>query len=319
MRNAHAFALSLTAQSFVECGVALAAVILVSLGGIWYFLRVRQERPPIGTFNGRDIAILLTVIILLPFLYAVLPIWALTCFLALTFAAALSIGYRPVWGAAPVWIGIGLLIGANIWTSHTMMGSTIGWQLWWTELDIMVVLGAIAVANLYVPGGMRLQHVAWFGLALAIYDVCSTLVINVTAVLVEEFIGAPLDPTFGMRFGVSNFGIGIGDLLFYALFVVASYKAYGKVAARLAFGVMIVFGAAAPSLFPLLHNLIDFRNDVLVPSQLFFAPAAFIAYLWMKHHYGPERTMAEYRASVAAAAPATATAQPAPAAEPASV
>ncbi len=317
--NAHAFAVSVTEQSWIECGVALAAVILVSLGGMWYFLRVRQERPPIGTFNGRDIAVLLTVIILLPFLYAALPGWAITCFLALTFAAALSIGYRPVWGATAVWVGIGLLLGTNLWTSHTMMGTTAGWQLWWVELDIMVVLGAIAVSNLYVQGGMRLQHVVWFGLALAVYDVCSTLVVNVTAVLVEEFIGAPLDPTFGMRFGVANYGIGIGDLLFYALFVVASYKAYGKVAARLAFGVMIVFGAAAPSLFPLLHSLIDFRNDVLVPSQLFFAPAAFLAYLWMKHHYGAERTMAEYRASVAAARPAAAPGQPAPAAEPASV
>jgi hypothetical protein len=40
---------------------------------------------------------------------------------------------------------------------------------------------------------MRLQHVAWFGLALALSDVGSTLAINV----------------------------GIGDLLFFALFTVA--------------------------------------------------------------------------------------------------
>jgi len=80
-----------------------------------------------------------------------------------------------------------------------------------------------------------------------------------------------------------------------------------------------VFGAAAPSLFPLIHDLVDFRNDVVIPSQLFFAPAAFLCYLWMRHHYGPERTMAEYRASQAPAAPTTAPARPAPAAEPASV
>ena len=29
-----------------------------------------MERPPVGTFNGRDIAILLALIIALPFLYA---------------------------------------------------------------------------------------------------------------------------------------------------------------------------------------------------------------------------------------------------------
>jgi hypothetical protein len=166
---------------------------------------------------------------------------------------------------------------------------------------------------------MKLKHVAWFGLTLAVYDAGSTLVVNVTAVLVEDFIGHPLDPTFGIRGGVNNYGIGIGDLLFYALFVVASYKAYGKAAARLAFAVMVVFGAAAPSLFPLIHDLVDFRNDVVIPSQLFFAPAAFLCYLWMRHHYGPERTMAEYRASQAPAAPVAAPARPAPAAEPASV
>lgn len=323
MPRAHDMAVSLLQQTLTECGVALVAVVLVSAGALYYFRRVRQERPPVGTFNGRDIGILLALIIALPFLYAVMPSWALTCFLALTFAAALSIGYRQVFGAAPVWLGIGLLMGANIWTSHTMMGTVTGWQVWWVELDILVLLGAIAVSNLYVQGGMRLQHVAWFGLALAIYDAGSTLVINVTATLVEEFIGAPLDPTFGMRSGVNNYGIGIGDLLFYALFVVASYKAYGRAAARLAFVVMVVFGAAAPSLFPLLHDLIDFRNDILVPSQLFFAPAAFLCYLWLKHRYGRERTMAEYRAGAgvgAGIAPHPATpAQPAPAPEPASV
>ncbi len=319
MPNTHSMPVSLLQQSMTEFIVALVGVVVVSGGALLYFRRVRQERPPVGTFNGRDIAILLTLIIALPFLYAALPGWAITCVLALTFAAALSIGYRLVWGAIAVWLGIGVLVGANIWTSHTLMGTTTGWELWWAELDILVALGAIAVANLYVQGGMKLKHVAWFGLLLALYDAGSTLVVNVTAVLVEDFIGHPLDPTFGIRGGVNNYGIGIGDLLFYALFVVASYKAYGKAAARLAFGVMVVFGAAAPSLFPLIHDLVDFRNDVVIPSQLFFAPAAFLAYLWMRHHYGPERTMADYRSSVAAATPAAAPARPVPAAEPASV
>jgi hypothetical protein len=319
MPNPYSMPVSLLHQSMTEFIVALVGVVVVSGGALLYFRRVRQERPPVGTFNGRDIAVLLALIIGLPFLYAALPSWAITCVLALTFAAALSIGYRLVWGAVPVWLGIGVLVGANLWTSHTMMGTTAGWELWWVELDILVALGAIAVANLYVQGGMKLKHVAWFGLTLALYDAGSTLVVNVTAVLVEDFIGHPLDPTFGIRGGVNNYGIGIGDLLFYALFVVASYKAYGKAAARLAFGVMVVFGAAAPSLFPLIHDLVDFRNDVVIPSQLFFAPAAFLCYLWMRHRYGRERTMAEYRASAAATVPEAVPAQPAPAPQPASV
>ncbi len=43
-----------------------------------------------------------------------------------------------------------------------MLGTISGWQLSWIENDIIVVLAAVAVVNLYVQGGMRLRHVAWF-------------------------------------------------------------------------------------------------------------------------------------------------------------
>jgi hypothetical protein len=318
--SAHDFAIPLIQQSFIEFGVTLIGSATVATGALYYFRHVRQERPPVGRFNGRDIVLLMALIVALPFLYQVMPGWLITCFLAITFAASLSIGYQQVVGPLPLWLGIGVLLGANIWESHTMMGSVAGWQLWWVELDILVALGAIAICNLYIQGGMKLIHVVCFGLALACYDVGSTLGINVTAVLVEKFIGQPLDPTFGMRFNVNNYGIGIGDLLFYALFVVACYKAYGWVAARLAMIVMVIFGAAAPSLIPLLIQIVDFRNDILIPSQIFFAPAGFVLYLYLRHKYGAERTMAQYRASTGQAASPGPLLQPErePAPEPAS-
>lgn len=309
---------SLLRQQLIEAAVTMAAAGLISVCALLYFRRVRMDRPPIGRFNGRDITILLAIIIALPFLYAVLPEWALTCFLALTFASALHIGYRPLLGLALVWLVIGLLIGANIWTSHTLEGSTAGWQLWWAELDVMVAAGAVAVSNLYVQGGMKMRHVAWFSLGLAVYDVIFTGFLPLTSKLVQEFLGAPLDPSFGMRFGIDNFAIGIGDLLVYGLFVVAAYKAYGRQAARLAVGVVVAFGALLPAFAPLAINFIDARHDVLVPNQAFFGPVVFVCYLWMNHRYGRERTMAEYRAS---AGPLPEPAAPAPSAtapEPAS-
>ena len=42
--------------------------------------------------------------------------------------------------------------------------------------------------------------------------------------------------------------------------------------------------------------------DELIPAQSLFGPAAFVAYLWMKRHYGRELTMAEYLASQDASA-----------------
>lgn len=318
MPATHDMPIPLLQATLTELGVALTGIVAISALAVFYFRRVRLDRPPIGTFNGRDIGILLTFIVAIPFLYAALPGWALTCFLALTFASALSVGYRPVLSRTVLWLGIGLLIGTNIWTSRTMLGTTAGWQLWWAELSVLVALAAIAVANLYVQGGMKLRYVAWLALALGCYDLIFSSVYPLTAKLAQEFLGAPLDPSLGMRFGIDNYAIGIGDLLIFALFAVAVYKAYGGKAARLAFGLIVVFGALVPSLVPLVINFVDTRTDILVPAQTFFGPAAFLCYLWMRRRYGRERSMAEYLAGEAAEA-TTVPAQPAPEREPASV
>jgi hypothetical protein len=315
----HDMPISILQLSVTQFGVSLAGVTAVSAGAWWYFRRVRQERPPVGSFNRRDVGILLVFIVALPFLYAALPRWALTAFLVVTFASALSTGYRPVLGRLPLWLGIGLLIGANIWTSRTLLGTVAGWQLWWAELSVMVVLAAIAVANLYVQGGMKLRDVAWFALALACYDVFFTMVFPLTNKLVQEFLGFALDPSFGMRFGLANYAVGIGDLLIFAMFTTAAVKAYGRRAGWLALGLVVAFGCVVPSFAPVLINFVDARTDVLVPSQTFFGPAALACYLWLRRRHGPERTMGQYRADLARGGADTgAAAQPAPASEPAS-
>ncbi len=313
------FAVPMWQQTLIQTAVSMIATAIACWLALIYFRRVRVERPPIGTFNVRDIAILLAIVLLLPFLYAVLPGWAITFFLTWTFAGSLSFGYRQLVRPELLWALIGLLIGANIYESHFMMGTVLGWQVWWIELDIMVIAGVVAVSNLYVQGGMRLNHVVYFVLGLAVYDVFASQVINVTAVLVAKFIGQPLDPMFGMRFQAANYAIGIGDLLVYAVFTVACYKAFGKAAARIAAVVAVIFGAAAPSLFTFGVVLIDFRGDVQVPAQAFFAPAALVAYLWMRRRYGRERTMVEYLASADNVRPVTPEVQPAPAPEPVGV
>ena len=311
--------ISLLQQTLTEFGVILTGVTLVSVGALVYFRRVRMERPPVGTFNGRDIVILLAFIVTLPFLYALLPNWLITCLLVITFASSLFIGYRPLLGATGAWLGSGLLIGLNIWTSHHLMGTTGGWQLWWAELSVLVGLGSIAVANLYVQGGMKLRYVAWLSLGLAVYDIVFATVLPLTDKLVAGYLANPLDPLLGMRFGIDNYGVGLGDLLIYSLFLTASYKAYGARAARIAFGLIVVVGAGVTAFVPFLLNFLDTQLDLLVPSQAFFGPAAFLCYLWMRRRYGRERTMGEYLASVDAPARTAAAAQPAPAPEPASV
>jgi hypothetical protein len=34
--------------------------------------------------------------------------------------------------------------------------------------------------------------------------------------------------------------------------------------------------------------------NIVVPVQTWFGPPAFLLYCWMRRHYGPERTMAQF-------------------------
>jgi len=275
----------------------MAAAIVVCAGALAYFRHVRIERPPVGTFNGRDIVILLIAIGILPFVYGWLPDTVVTCLLAVTFSSALYIGYQHLLGSLWFWVAAGLLFGFNIWSSNHVMGTIAGWQLWYAEQSILVALGAIAVCNLYVQGGMKLRHVGWLALGLACYDIIFASYYPLTGELLARYITHPFIPVMGMRFGEVDYVVGLGDLLVYSLFFVACYKAYGKRAAAIAACVITVMGGFATAFLPFLFNLENANLDTLVPAQSLFGPAAFLTYLWMKRHYGRERTMAEYLAS----------------------
>jgi hypothetical protein len=305
-------------QSLTLFGVITTGTIVICAGALAYFRRVRMDRPPVGTFNARDVVILLIFIGILPFVYGWLPDSLVTCLLSVTFASALYLGYRPLLGAAGIWLGIGLLFGLNIWSSHHLMGTIPGWQLWYIEQSVTVGLSAIAVCNLYVQGGMKLRHIAWLSLGLAGYDILFASYYPLTGRLLARYVTHPLTPVVGMRFGGVDYAVGLGDLLVYSLFFVAAYKAYGAQAAKIAAVVVVVMGGFATAFIPFIFNLSNANLDILVPAQSLFGPVAFLTYLWMKRHYGRERTMAEYLASQDDTATAPRVEQ-APAPQPASI
>jgi hypothetical protein len=280
--------------SVFQLCVALIGATAASLGALTYFRRVRMERPAIGKFNGRDITILFIFLMILPAFYLLVPRWALETLLVLTFMSALSIGFQSLLTPLRMWLLIGLLIGADLWFGQHLLGTVVGWQVFWAENSLIVVLAAISVANLYVQGGMQLRHIAWFAGGLAIYDTIFSIGFPVTNLLVRDFVGYPLFPAMGMRISFNEAIVGLGDLLVYAAFTIAAYKAYGRPALRLALTLILVFGAAMPTLSGLLINYIDARADVIIPAQTWFGPAALIGYLWLRRRYGRERTMKEY-------------------------
>jgi hypothetical protein len=280
--------------AFYGICVATVATVLTGTCALWYLRHVRMDRPGIGTFKGRDIAVLTVFLATLPELYIHLPRVVLTSFLVLTFVASISIGLKPLLKPAQVWFAVGGLIGLNIWLARTMLGTVHGWQIYWTEDAIIVLLGAVSVSNLYVQGGMKLRHVASFALTLAAYDLVFTTAFPVTDVLAQDFLGYPLDPSIGMRIGIANSALGLGDLLVYSLFFCATFKAYGKKGAQLAGGLIMVFGVACPSYASVVVNVVDSRGDRVIPAQAIFGLPAYFAYRWMRKHWGRERTMKEF-------------------------
>ena len=53
--------------------MGLVGSVLVSVCAWYYLRRVRIERPPIGTFNGRDIGILFVLLSTIPLFYLFIP------------------------------------------------------------------------------------------------------------------------------------------------------------------------------------------------------------------------------------------------------
>ncbi|HEY7043467.1 MAG TPA: hypothetical protein VH419_07355, partial [Nocardioidaceae bacterium] len=228
--------------SLFQLTVSVIGSLVVCLGSLYYLRRVRLDRPAIGKFNGRDVAVLFIFLVLLPALYLVVPQWVLTSLLVLTFTAALSIGYRPVLAPGPLWLGIGVLVGADLWMGQHMINNVFNWHFVWAENSVVVALAAVAVANLYVQGGMQLRHVAGFAAALAVYDAIFTLAFPVSNLLLRAFVNHPLFPAVGMRVGYDEAVLGLGDLLVYGAFTIAALKAYGRVGLRLALSLVVVFG-----------------------------------------------------------------------------
>lgn len=284
-------------QTLVILFGALATITCAVL----YFQRVRLERPAVGVFNGRDIIVVFVFIITLPFLYLMLPSPVLTGLLVLTFSSAMYIGLRPFLRPLYLWPVILALVVINIVVTETLLGTRSGWQLYWVLTDVVVLISVAGVSNLYVQGGMRLRHVAWFAFLLAFEDGFFAFVVPIIGRLADRFEGQPLDASIGFAMGPYNANIGLGDLLVYALFMVAAYKGFGKRGMIASFIIVGIFGALMPATAPLVITAtIRSGIGIVVPAQIFFGPAAMATYLLLKRQ-APERSMAEWFSAQAAA------------------
>ncbi|MEU8435170.1 hypothetical protein AB0F18_20035 [Streptomyces sp. NPDC029216] len=276
---------------FFQLAVSTALALAVVAGAITYFRKVRTPRPPLGVFNGRDIFMMMGFVLALPYVYLALPGGVLPVVLALVFAGGLSVGYTPIIANGRVrWALITALI-ASVLVFHLAFGETA--PPYWVANSIVVGLVVVSATNLNVQGGMRLANVAWFLVALAVYDAFFAWVVPLTEELSDAVQGYPYAPAAGLRIG-EDLGavLGMGDLLAYALFTTAAYKAYGKAGLRTGVALVALFGALAPVAALHLAAAVTGHTPALIPAQVFFGPAAFIGYRVLRRR-GPERRMAD--------------------------
>lgn len=281
-------------QTLFDNIIVLGGALLTSACALLYFRRVRLERPPLGVFNPRDVAVLLFFILALPFLYLIVPTEVLTGLLVLTFVSALYFALRPFLLARYLWPLLLLLMVANILITENLLGTRQGWQLYWVLTSAIVLTASVGVANLYVQGGMSARQIAWFALLLAFYDGFFNLVVPISQKLADRFEGQPLDPSIGFTVGIYSANIGLGDLLVFSLFTIAAYKGFGKRGAIASFIIIAIFGALIPATSPLILTAFVRQNvGIVVPAQVFFGPAALVTY-WLLSRHSAERTMGQW-------------------------
>jgi hypothetical protein len=267
-----------------QASVVCVGAVLAVLAALTFFRNIQVQRPAIGTFNGRDIVVLFVFIVTLPLLYLTVPHAVLTGFLILTFTSALAIGYRPVVPRAALWLAIAGLLGVDM-ALAAVMGQSVGlWQAYWLVNSALIMFAVAAVSNLYIQGGMRLSHVAWFALGLAVYDPVFSFVFPITDQLANRFAGFALDPSMGFRLGPNIQNIGVGDLLVFTLFVLAAYRGYGRRAAGVAAAAVVLVGCVVPVVLPTLVSGLNSEGGFVLPVQTFFGPVAFLLYLWFRRH-----------------------------------
>lgn len=262
-------------------GLLLVVPATAILLAVPYFRRVTVERPPVGVYTLRDIAVVMIGVVLLPLLYVALPDAVTATALGLMTVLALQLTLAPLMpgrAAFAVAAAAGavdvVLVVAELRTPAIM----------WNNLLMLAVV--VGIANLYVQSGVKARDVAVFGLLLAGYDLVATTMLPTMGDLLRKTMALPFAPVF------ASWGepmvIGLGDVLLLTLWTLVSVKAFGRTAGWVAAG-----GALA-----LTGTLALTVHSGLFPVLLAAGPLMALQYLVWHALHGTERTTATYRGHI---------------------
>ena len=263
----------------------MAAAVLLGWG---YFRRYSVSRPPIGVFNLWDIAIMIGGIILVPYLYLILPIWLVASLLALGIVSVLYFVWEPVLRARwAIWLVTLVLLAADIGVV-VWYGPATG--LFFAVNNIVLAMAIVGITNLWAQNGMKARDVAILAGMLAIYDVIVTSLLSQTADLFGRLFVLPFAPIIAWPLGAEGewLGIGMGDMLLATVFPLVMRKAFGRAAgiASLVSNLGLIVA--------LLTLGVLFRVRILFPVMVLLGPLIVLQYAYWRRRMGRERTTRQY-------------------------
>lgn len=261
-------------------GGTLAALLSWS-----YFRRHEVARPPVGVFNLRDVWILLTAIVLVPYVYLHLPLGLVAALLALTVTSILWFTLEPVLRKRALLLAIvPAAVAADIVLVMTSGALSNTFLL---VNNVLMVMAVVGVANLWVQSGMGAREVTLLGGALAVYDFVATSQLTLMTDLIGRLSEIPFVPFLAWDAHGAGLGVGLGDLLLISAFPLAMRKSFGRDAGAVALGVGIAALAAVLAVIEL--GVIT----EAIPVMLVLGPAMIAQYaLWRRRL--PLRTTVQY-------------------------
>jgi hypothetical protein len=268
--------------------VVFGHVVAAALLGWLYFRGYRVTRPPIGVINLRDVALTMVGIVLVPYLYLLLPSWLVIALLMLAMAGILHTLWEPIVRAAwATWTIVVVLVAADVG----------GWlKLGPASPPFIAVnnavlgLAAVGVANLWAQSGMKARDAAVLGGALAIYDFIATVHLTLMDDLMRRLIDLPFAPLVAWPVGEDGgwLGIGLGDLLLAGVFPLVMRKAFGKSAG------VAAMAAALGTIGAMLALLASGTIGTTLPVMVGLGPLMALQYIHWRRRLGRERPTWEY-------------------------
>jgi hypothetical protein len=275
--------------------VVFAHTTAAMLLGWLYFRRYAIQRPPIGVFNLRDVAFMLTGIVVVPYLYLWLPLWFAAGLLGLGALSILYFVLEPVIPVRPlIWLIVGGVLAAEVGAAWGFGGRSATFFSLNNLVQLLVVVG---VTNSWAQSGMKTRDAAILGAALIIYDFTFTSLLTMMRDLITHLAGLPFAPMVvwpyypGQPFPADTMhwlGIGLGDLLLATVFPLVMRKAYGRRAGLTALGL----GSGAIGAV-MLRSWLGVDISVF-PVMVVLGPLMGLQYLYWRRRCGPERTTWQY-------------------------